>query len=89
MAKIILIGEALILHARSRTYRVGSLRTGRSPTPTYPRITSGTVTEILDGIPYTLWMALPKILHLKGGDYRSSGFLYEPGPSIKLLTAPQ
>lgn len=38
--------------------------------------------EILNGIPYSIWMTLPRIFNLPGGDYRSFGFLYEPGKTM-------
>jgi hypothetical protein len=43
--------------------------------------------EILNGIPFTIWMALPKIFHLPGNDYRSLGFLYEPGKTMPIGTS--
>lgn len=43
--------------------------------------------EILNGLPYTIWMTLPKIFGLPGGDYRSLGFLYEPGKAMPIGTS--
>ena len=43
--------------------------------------------EILNGIPFTIWMTLPKIFGLPGNDYRSLGFLYEPGKTMPIGTS--
>jgi hypothetical protein len=43
--------------------------------------------EILNGIPYAIWMTLPKIFGLPGGNYSSFGFLYEPGKAMPIGTS--
>lgn len=40
--------------------------------------------EVLTGIPYSVWMALPPIFGLPGGRYESFGFLYEPGKDLPI-----
>ncbi len=40
--------------------------------------------EILTGIPYSIWMTLPRIFNLPGGRYESFGFLYEPGKDLPI-----
>ena len=43
--------------------------------------------EILTGIPYGVWMALPGVFNLPGGDYQSFGFLYEKGKALPIGTS--
>ncbi len=38
--------------------------------------------EILNGIPYSVWMTLPRIFGLRNGNYESFGFLYESGKDL-------
>jgi mono/diheme cytochrome c family protein len=40
--------------------------------------------ERISGIPYVIWKTLPVIFQLPGGDYRSFGFLYEPGRDLPI-----
>lgn len=40
--------------------------------------------ERISGIPYVIWKTLPVIFELPGGDYRSFGFLYEPGRDLPI-----
>jgi len=40
--------------------------------------------EILTGIPYSIWMTLPRIFNLPGGRYESFGFLYESGKDLPI-----
>src|SRR5260370_24099527 len=40
--------------------------------------------EILTGIPYSIWMTLPRIFNLPGGRYESFGFLYDPGKDLPI-----
>jgi hypothetical protein len=42
--------------------------------------------EILSGIPYSIWMALPEVFpeHLPGKGYASLGFLYETGKDLPI-----
>lgn len=43
--------------------------------------------EILSGIPYPIWIALPRIFHLPGGNYQSFGFLYEDNNPLPIGTS--
>jgi hypothetical protein len=38
--------------------------------------------EIESGIPYSVWMTLPRIFGLRNGNYESFGFLYESGKDL-------
>lgn len=38
--------------------------------------------EILTGIPYSVWMTMPRIFGLPGGNYESFGFIYERGKEL-------
>jgi hypothetical protein len=38
--------------------------------------------EILSGIPYSVWMTLPRIFGLRNGNYESFGFIYEDGRDL-------
>ncbi|MEO8661568.1 MAG: cytochrome c [Bryobacteraceae bacterium] len=40
--------------------------------------------EIQTGIPYSVWMTLPRIFGLPGGNYQSFGFLYEDGRDLPI-----
>jgi hypothetical protein len=40
--------------------------------------------EIETGIPYAVWMTLPRIFNLPGGNYSSFGFLYEPNKDLPI-----
>jgi len=40
--------------------------------------------EILAGIPYSIWMTLPRIFNLPGGRYESFGFLHESGKDLRI-----
>ncbi len=43
--------------------------------------------EIDSGIPLTVWVGLPRAFGLPGGDYRSFGFIYEPGHQLPIGTS--
>lgn len=43
--------------------------------------------ERISGIPYVIWKTLPVIFQLPGGDYRSFGFLSEPGRDLPIGTS--
>lgn len=43
--------------------------------------------EILSGIPYTIWVALPRVFNLPNNDYSSFGFLYENNKPLPIGTS--
>jgi hypothetical protein len=43
--------------------------------------------EISSGIPYAVWVALPRVFKLPGNDLRSFGFLYEGGNRLPIGTS--